>query len=130
LCTIDFENYKLEYAGAYNPLYHIRDGELTKITADKFPVGGLLGQKLNIFTNHEVELKKGDTIYIFSDGFADQFGGPNHKKYMYKPFRRLLLSIYEQPMEEQKQMLNNEFAKWKGSNVQIDDILIIGIKIA
>ncbi|NOZ46558.1 MAG: SpoIIE family protein phosphatase [Chlorobi bacterium] len=129
ICTFDFENYKIEYAGAYNPMYHIRNGELTKIVANKFSVGGFLDQKLNIFTNNELDIQKGDTIYIFSDGFADQFGGPNRKKFMYKPFRRLLLEIHEYPIEKQKEILEQKFYDWKGDGVQIDDILIIGIKI-
>ncbi len=129
LCSIDFENKKLEYAGAYNPLYIIRNGEFIIIKADKFPVGGFLDQKLNIFTNHEIDLFKGDFIYIFSDGFADQFGGPRNKKYMYKPFRKLLLDIQDKSVDEQKIIINNELIKWKGNNEQIDDILVIGIKI-
>ncbi len=129
LCSIDFENRKLEFAGAYNPLYLIRNGEIIKIKGDKFPVGGFLDQKLNIFTNHEVDLQKGDAVYVFSDGFADQFGGPNHKKYMYKPFRNLLITMQDKPMEYQKEKLEKEFNEWKGNDVQIDDILIIGVKI-
>ena len=95
----------------------------------KFPVGGFLDQKLNIFTNHEIDLLKGDAIYIFSDGYADQFGGPNHKKFMYKPFRNLLLGMQDKPMHEQKEILTEKFTEWKGNTTQIDDILVIGVKI-
>lgn len=129
LCAINFEQKKIQFAGAYNPLYLIRNGEFQKIKGDKFPVGSFYGEELQEFTNHEFNLEKGDVIYIFSDGFADQFGGPDGRKYMYKPFRELLISIHEKPMEEQKQILHETLIEWQGDEVQVDDILVIGVRI-
>ena len=96
---------------------------------DKFPIGAFLGENLQNFTNHEFDLKEGDIIYIFSDGYADQFGGPDGRKFMYKPFRELLISIHEKPMDEQKEILYETLTQWRGDEVQIDDILVIGIRI-
>lgn len=126
MCAIDQKNLKLEYAGANNPLYIIRNGEILITKADKFAIGSMTGQS---YTNHEINLKKGDTIYIFSDGYADQFGGEKGKKFMYKKFRQLLQFLIDKPMSEQKKILDAEIEKWKGSYEQVDDILVIGVKI-
>ncbi len=128
LVSIDFKNMRVQYAGAYNPLFFIREGELTEFPADKFPIGGYMGEKLRNFKMHEFDVKKGDVIYIFSDGYVDQFGGADDSKYMIKRFRKLLLSIWEEPMEEQKEILNKVHLDWKGDGLQIDDILVIGIR--
>jgi len=137
--TIDTKTNKLEYSGANNPLYIITDRTLTKdenisgldglheIKANKQPVA--IHIKMNPFTNHEIDLQKGDTIYMFSDGYADQFGGPYGKKFKYKPFKRLLLENINKPMNEQKEVLENRFDEWKGDLDQIDDVVIVGIKI-
>jgi serine phosphatase RsbU (regulator of sigma subunit) len=129
LLSIDFDNKILEYAGAFNPVYYIRDNELQQILADKFPVGAFIGEELNKFTNHELKLKPGDVLYVFSDGYADQFGGPKNKKFMSKQFRELLMEIYPLPMEKQKETLTRRMNEWMGENEQVDDILIIGIRI-
>ncbi len=129
LLSIDFDNNKIEYAGAFNPLYHIRDNELQQISADKFPIGAFVGEELNKFTNHDIKVKSGDVLYIFSDGYPDQFGGPKNKKFMSKRFREMLLEIHGQPMKEQKQILSKRIHDWMGDNTQVDDILIIGIRI-
>lgn len=129
LVSINNDWTKLEYAGAYNPLYLVRDGELMQYQADKFPVGGYMGEKLKTFTRNEIDLVKGDVLYIFSDGFADQFGGPKERKFMVKRFRELLLKIHEEPMQEQKEILYQILEDWRGDLPQIDDILIIGIRI-
>jgi serine phosphatase RsbU (regulator of sigma subunit) len=129
LLSIDFKANELEYAGAFNPLYHIRGNELQLIPADKFPIGAFIGEELNQFTNHKLKLKPGDVLYVFSDGFADQFGGPKNKKFMTRRFRELLLEIHELPMKEQKKALSERFYEWMGENIQIDDILVIGIQI-
>ncbi|MCW9041237.1 MAG: tetratricopeptide repeat protein [Flavobacteriales bacterium] len=122
----------LQYAGANNPLYIISKNtegiaKLNEIKPNKQPIGKYFRQEL--FTNHEIELQKGDTIYVFTDGYADQFGGPKGKKMMYKPFKELLLSIYDKPMEEQKEILNQYFQNWKGSLEQVDDVCVIGVRI-
>lgn len=129
LCSINQEKKKIQFAGAYNPLYFIRDGEFQKVKGDKFPIGAFLNEDLQEFSNHEIDLKKGDIVYIFSDGYADQFGGPNGRKFMYKPFRELLLDIHEKPMKEQKEILYETLTQWRGNEVQVDDILVIGVRI-
>jgi len=129
LCCIDFSKYILEYAGAFNPLYLFRDHELTILNPDKFPVGAFVGEELQQFTNHSMELKKGDVIFIFSDGYADQFGGPKSKKFMIKRFRELLRKIHTYSLQKQKEILERTFLEWKKDLQQVDDILVIGIKI-
>jgi serine phosphatase RsbU (regulator of sigma subunit) len=92
------------------------------------PIGIYYGEN-ETFTNYEIKVQKGDTIYIFSDGFADQFGGPKGSKYMKYNLKRLLSEIYQRPMAEQKSILENEFEKWKGSANQIDDVTILCVRI-
>jgi serine phosphatase RsbU (regulator of sigma subunit) len=134
LVAIHKNNNKLEYAGANNSLYLIRDGELTEIKADKQPIGYF--DKATPFSNHEVTIQKGDCIYLFSDGFVDQFGGADEtsralggKKYKSKNFKDLLLLIYQEPMTKQKEILNEAFFKWKGDLEQVDDVCVIGVRL-
>lgn len=129
LCAIDFKKMNMEYAGAFNPLYLIRNNEVLITKADKFPIGANPDGKLPRFTNHEINLEKGDVIYLFSDGFADQFGGPRNKKFLSKRFRELLLQVHKLPMHEQKESLIKVYEEWKGDLEQVDDILVIGIRI-
>ncbi len=118
----------MEYAGANNPLYHVRGDKLTQTKADKFAIGSFAhGEKQ--YTNHKIEVKKGDLIYIFSDGYADQFGGMKGKKFMYRQFRELLMEIRELPMREQGNILNEKIENWRGNYEQIDDILVIGVRV-
>jgi len=128
-CTIDFKTLELEYAGAFNPLYIVRDGALQQIKANKFPIGLFMGEQKQKFTNHKIQLQKGDTVYIFSDGYADQFGGPNGKKFMVNNFRNLLLSASLEPIEKQKAILDQTIEEWKGELEQVDDILVMGLYI-
>jgi len=127
LCILHKKKNILEYAGAYNPLYLIRDGELHEYKADRMPVGIYHVEK-DSFTNHEIKIKKGDLIYIFSDGFVDQFGGPGQTKFKSLNMKKLLLEINNKTMKEQKQIMEEKFEKWKGELNQIDDIIFIGIK--
>lgn len=128
LCALDLDKMKLQYAGAKNPLYLVRNGELITYKADKHPIG-YVGGDFDKFSNTEIELQKGDILYTFSDGFADQFGGESGKKYKYKTFKDLLLKISELPMDEQKIQLKQEFDSWKGDFEQLDDVLVIGVRI-
>jgi len=128
LVAIDYKKLELQFAAAFNPLYIVRDGQLIQHKADKFPVGAFVGETRK-FANCTVELKKGDTIYIFSDGYADQFGGPKGKKFMAGTFRNLLLEVSSLTALEQKKRLDETIEKWRGQLEQVDDILIIGIKI-
>ena len=129
LCSIDFQKKELQYAGAYNPLYLIRDGQLKEFKADKFPIGYYTGTTAKPYKNNTIELKAGDMVYVFSDGYVDQFGGPQGKKFMANQFRKLLLEICDLPVEEQKRTLDNKIETWRGAQEQVDDILVIGIKI-
>ncbi len=122
----------LEYAGANNPLWIITknsegENELIEIKADKQPIGRHF-RKTN-FNNHTVSLQKGNTIYIFTDGYADQFGGPKGKKMMYRPFKEFLLSIQDKNMQEQKIAIQKHFNEWKGELEQVDDVCVIGVCI-
>ncbi len=129
LCSFDSTTNILEYAGAYNSLWLFRNSEIKEISADKMPIGVFLGEELKPFTNHEIQLQKNDIVYIFTDGYADQFGGPKGKKFKYKKLQELLQSISALSMEEQGKKLNEVNESWKGGLEQVDDILIIGIKI-
>jgi len=127
ICVIDNESLQLEYSGAYNPLYIIRKGELTEIKATRNPVGIYLKEKP--FENHKFQLEKGDVIYTFSDGYVDQFGGKNESKFKSKNFKKLLLEIYNKPMQEQGKILDTVLLKWQGKTEQTDDIVVFGVKI-
>jgi ligand-binding sensor domain-containing protein/serine phosphatase RsbU (regulator of sigma subunit) len=129
-CSIDKKDMILEFAGAFNPLYLIRDNKITEIKGDRFAIGlDETNFKDQTFKNHLIPIQKGDIIYIFSDGFADQFGGPDGKKYKYRRFRHLLLNLHQLPMEKQHEILENNVMEWRGEQDQVDDILVIGIKI-
>ncbi len=123
----NFKTKEVSFAGANNPLFLIHDGELTEIKADKMPIA--LYEKMVSFSHKQVPLNEGDCLYIFSDGYVDQFGGPKNKKFMKKRFKQLLMDIYEKPMEEQKEILDKTYEEWKGENEQVDDVLVIGVKI-
>ncbi len=127
LCVFNPKTLELQYSGANNPLYHIRENVLTEIKADKMPVG-INAIEEESFTNHSLQLKPGDIVYIFSDGYADQFGGPQNKKFKYGPLKELLIGISNQSMEKQRDELEKVITTWKGDEYQIDDILIFGIK--
>jgi len=129
ICSFDTKNMSLEFAGANRPLWLIRNDELIVYAADKFPIGGLQIKHNNQFTNHQIKIQPKDTIYLFSDGYADQFGGEHGKKLMTKKLKEILVSIQHLSMNEQKIYLQNYFNEWKGNNEQVDDVLIIGIRI-
>jgi serine phosphatase RsbU (regulator of sigma subunit) len=125
---IDHSRFTAEYAGAYNPLFFFRDDEFQEIRADKMPIG-IHSLKSDDFTNHELNLQKGDTLYLFSDGYMDQFGGPKGKKFMAGQFKSLLQKIHKEKFAYQAEILINTFDDWKGNIEQIDDILVIGLKM-
>jgi len=132
LCSIDRESRLVEFAGANNPLW-ISKGESTsaesiiEIKGNKQPIGAFEHRKP--FTNHSIQLEKGDSIYMFTDGFADQFGGEKGKKFKYKPFRNLIAENSNLPMEQQRTHLDYSFEKWRGEFEQVDDICLIGIRL-
>jgi serine phosphatase RsbU (regulator of sigma subunit) len=127
LCTYDEANGVLEYAGANSPLYLLRAGVVLQYTPDKVAIGSS-ELPAGSFTDHRIELQKGDVVYLFSDGYADQFGGPQGKKFMYRRFRELLQEIHELPMEDQRAALVDAFTRWRGGHEQVDDILVIGLR--
>ncbi len=114
------------FAGAKNPIFFVSDDKKELVAASKFPVGSNQYQQQKIFQNHTINYKEGDKIYMFSDGFQDQFGGSNNKKFMSKRFRELIFELSSQPMSEQKQRLLEDFRKWKGEYKQTDDVLLLG----
>ena len=154
ICIIDKKKMKLQFSGAYNPLWLVRPltkKELTEVekgnelefpprsirdhknvlipfVGDKMPIGISVKGTLP-FTYNELDIKKGYSIYLFSDGYVDQFGGPNGKKFMSKAFKKLILEIQDQTMSKQREVLNERFEEWKGDLDQVDDILVIGLKI-
>jgi len=127
LCTYDEANGVLEYAGANSPLYLLRAGVVLQYTPNKVAIGSS-ELPAGSFTDHRIELQKGDVVYLFSDGYADQFGGPQGKKFMYRRFRELLQEIHELPMEDQRAALVDAFTRWRGGHEQVDDILVIGLR--
>ncbi len=118
----------LEYAGAYNPLVIVRDGELINVKADRFPIG-MVSAREKKFNNVELDIRSGDTLYLFSDGYADQFGGPAGKKFKAVNLKNEFLRISSLPLQEQKEQLLKTINEWMGDMAQVDDILIIGTKI-
>jgi serine phosphatase RsbU (regulator of sigma subunit)/Tfp pilus assembly protein PilF len=129
ICVFDFSKKIVEYAGAYNPLWLIRDNELREIKADKQPVGIFTDSQPASFTNHVIEMKKDDVFYLFTDGFADQFGGDKGKKFKYKTLKQLLISIHDNEPAVQKKMLNDAFENWRGKLEQVDDVCVFGVRI-
>ena len=127
LCSFDMENNKLEYAGAINSMFYITENKLNEIKGDKQPIGHFAN--LKPFTLHKLSLSKGDKIYMFSDGYSDQFGGVKGKKYMYKRFRDLILGVSNEKFANQQKALENEFDTWKDDLDQVDDVCVIGIEI-
>ncbi len=128
ICSIDYETLTLEYSGANNPLYIIRNGEFLITKPDKMAIGSFVPGEAS-FTNHTVQLEKGDMIYIFSDGYPDQFGGPRGRKLMYNNFRDYLQLAKNEPIEHQEEFLNEKLKAWQGKMDQVDDILLIGLKV-
>lgn len=125
LCVIDRLSEELLYSGAFFPLYILRDNKLVEIKGDRLCVGM---EDSGEFLSTRVKLEKEDMVYMFSDGYTDQFGGPNDKKFMYRRFRHLLLAIHKFPLQEQKSILRDSIRSWKGDTEQVDDLMIIGFK--
>ena len=126
LCVIDRKRKKLEYSGAFFPLYLIRGNSLTEIKGDKIIIG--MNPEGLEYTSHELDLFDDDILYIFSDGYADQFGGNENKKFMYRRFRYLLTRIHSFPITDQKSILDDNIRTWMASNPQVDDIMVLGFR--
>jgi serine phosphatase RsbU (regulator of sigma subunit) len=131
LCRINYKENILQFTGAYNPLYIIRKDELLEVKPDKFPIGYYVEDPDKKYTNNDFKIEEGDVFYLFTDGYADQFGGPNGKKFMYRQFKELLLRIYSMPIEMQRDILDTTIEDWKkaGGVDQLDDIQVIGVRL-
>lgn len=129
LCVFDFDNRKLQFAGAYNPLIYVRNEKIHRIKPDKMPIGIYFREK-GMFTKHVIDIRRDDIFYMFSDGYVDQFGGKEGTKFMIKNFKNLLLQIHKLPMKEQHDILNKTIEDWRSKKYeQVDDILVFGIKV-
>lgn len=126
MCIIDKRRKQLKYAGAYNPAYILRDDSIIQLKGDRKSVGNDFD--LNPFTPFSMKIREDDVIYLFSDGYTDQFGGKTEKKFKFRRFRLLMLSIHKLPLNLQKQKLLEAFTDWKGEAEQVDDVLVIGFK--
>jgi serine phosphatase RsbU (regulator of sigma subunit) len=126
VCLVDFDKNILWFSGANCPLYLVRKGELAHYRGDKMPVA--IHYRMQPYTLHKINIKKGDTFYIFSDGFADQFGGPKQKKFMSYQLKATLVKMQGKPMLEQGERLSEIFENWRGDNPQVDDVTFIGIR--
>ena len=135
LCKINFDTYELLYSAANNPIVIIEPDienntfKMVELEYDKMPVGVSHDANYKPFTNFSYQLKKGSFVYTFTDGFADQFGGPKGKKFMYKQLRTILLENCHLSMREQKEKLKTSFENWRGEIEQVDDVCLIGIKM-
>ena len=127
LVIYDTKKRQLEFSGANNPIYIVRNGEMLEYKGNNMPVA--FYEHMTDFTRYTIDMKMGDRVYMFTDGFPDQFGGPQGKKFKYRPFKDLLLEIHERPMEEQHRILSLIFEEWKGDLGQIDDVLVIGLRL-
>jgi serine phosphatase RsbU (regulator of sigma subunit) len=127
VCVIDTDNKKVQFSGAFNPLFIIRDGNLDVVKADRQPVAVYVRE--STFTNNIIDVQANDCFYMFSDGYADQIGGPGQRKFMAKNFKELLLANHKLAMPEQKKILHEALDKWKGEAMQVDDILVVGFKL-
>jgi serine phosphatase RsbU (regulator of sigma subunit) len=127
LVSINVETLECQYAGANNPIYLVREGELTEYRADRMPIA--IHQNMAKFTTHEIQLQKGDHLYLFTDGYVDQFGGPEGKKFKFTRFRQMLVDNAGLSMKKQKQLIESTFVEWKGEREQVDDVLVLGLEV-
>ena len=128
LCKLDSKKLEIEYAGAFNPMFHIRDGVLSEYKPNNQPIGVYAGEKMP-FTNHKIKVEKGDMIYISSDGYPDQFGGPKGKKFLKKRFSDMILKASTQPISAQEKLIETTLKDWMEGHEQIDDICVMGVRV-
>lgn len=128
LCKISLNTRQVEYAGAHRPLYIVKSGTMDEVKGNKFPIGGGIFKNQTNFTNHKMKLNKGDSIYFSSDGFPDQFGGPEGRKFGPRRVRETIARVHGRPMREVMDIFDQEWESWRGSQKQTDDVLLIGIK--
>jgi serine phosphatase RsbU (regulator of sigma subunit) len=129
IARLNLKSKKMQFAGAYNPAIIIHQEEVIELAADRQALGSVKSGEKSPFTLKEFQLQKDDCVYLFSDGYADQFGGPQGRKFLKKRFRKLLTEIAPLSVEEQQKILENTFFDWMGSNHQVDDVIVMGVKI-
>jgi serine phosphatase RsbU (regulator of sigma subunit) len=130
LCILDMKTRKLNYAGAVNYLYIVRDGQLIKLIADPYSIGIPKSGKIQKFTNQVFEFKRGDLLVLYTDGYADQLGGEDgYRKFLYTRFREMFITLSDCPVDVQEEIISETIESWRGNTEQTDDILVIGIKI-
>jgi phosphoserine phosphatase RsbU/P len=129
ICTLDFATSEVQYSGAYNSMYYTQNNQIIEVKADKKPIGVNEDGVTDTFTNNVVKLAPGDMVYLFSDGYPDQFGGPKGKKFKYKQLTEVLLNIHKEPVDVQRTILDKTLTDWQGDLEQVDDILVIGVRI-
>jgi serine phosphatase RsbU (regulator of sigma subunit) len=128
LCILDKQKMTLQFAGAFSPLYLIRKKELLEYKGSRMPIGIHFGKETS-FQDHTIRVEKGDCLYIFSDGFQDQLGGENDKKFLSRSMKALLIEIHKKPMRKQKEIMHDRLQKWMEGYDQVDDILVLGVRI-
>ncbi len=129
LCILNTKTFELQFAGANNPIYIIQQHELKQLNADKFPVGAFIEEQVQSFTTKTFQMQKNSLLYLFSDGYPDQFGGEKGKKFMSKNLKTLLINNAHLPMPQQKQLLESTFKNWVGDLEQVDDVTVIGVRV-
>ncbi len=129
LCRIDRKAHEVLFAGAFRPLYWMHDGQLTIINGDRKPIGGSQHDPKRKFTVHRIAYHPGDRLYLFSDGYVDQFGGPERKKFMAARFNEMIMANHRLPMSAQAAVLERSFLEWKGQNEQVDDVCVLGLAV-
>lgn len=129
MCEFDFEALTMNFAGANSNIYLVRNGVIRIFKGDKQPIGESLSGEIQAYTNHSIALQKNDCIYMITDGFADQFGGEKGKKFKYKPLEDLFCAVSGKNPQEQKDLISTTFNNWKLNHEQVDDVLVIGIKV-
>jgi serine phosphatase RsbU (regulator of sigma subunit) len=130
LCAYDAAAGTLQFAGAFNPLFVVRNGALEEIKGNRNPVGSTVKGETPIFTNHELKVSKGDVFYLFSDGYSDQFGGKDGKKFKISRMKELLVEVHNKPLDAQQALIERALEDWRGNLEQVDDVLVIGVRIS
>ena len=126
ICKYTRKDKSIQFSGAFNPLFHFRNNKLTELKADRQPIGFF--ERSTKFSNQIIKIKRGDTLYLFSDGYYDQFGGPRDKRFSSRKLKNTLSGLVDLPMKKQLDNLEENLQLWKGDNEQVDDIIVMGVK--
>ncbi len=129
LCVIDLDSRQLQFSGAFRPMYLLRNDTLIETKGDRMPIGFYNEEELS-FTNKEMQVQDDDVFYLFTDGYVDQIGGPKRKTFKSGKFKQLLTDIHQKPLKKQKSILEKEHKAWRSDIEQIDDIMIMGVKLS